>query len=170
VSYRSEPIVQKFSEKKSIENLLPGMTAVSHALIGAAIAARITNIPAAAVLSVVTHLACDAIPHWDLGTNWRLRPKVVTGTLAIIETAIALLGTYFLFRGQIGTQLLVTCIICSLIPDWIEAPYYMIHPPSKFFYHMYKAQAWVHQRAEYTFGVVTQMVTVAVFLWVGFVS
>ncbi len=145
------------------------MTAVSHALIGAAIGAKVPNLPAAAIICVVTHLACDAIPHWDLGTNWRLRPKVITGALAIAETLIALFGTYFLFRNQIETQLLLTCIICSLLPDWIEAPYYMIYPPSQFFYKMYQAQAWAHQRAEYPLGVITQVATVALFLWVGFV-
>lgn len=146
------------------------MTSVSHALIGAAIAARIGNPIGAGLLAFMTHFACDAIPHWDLGTNWRLRPKVVTGALAIGETLVALFGTYFLFQNHVSSnQVLIVSIIMSLIPDWLEVPYYIFLPDSpKVFYWIYKIQSLIHSRMQAPIGVITQIVVVGSFLLVGF--
>ena len=84
------------------------MTSISHALIGAAIAARIPSPITVATLTFVTHFFCDSIPHWDLGTNWRGRPRHITGILAIIETLIALFGTFLLFRTVVNpTNLMI---------------------------------------------------------------
>lgn len=146
------------------------MTSISHALIGASIAARINNPLAAGVISLISHFTCDAIPHWDLGTNWRQRPKIVTGTLAILETLIALLGTYFLFVSRVrSTEVLFVCLIMSLIPDWLEVPYYLLLPNSpKSFYWIYKVQSLIHSRLQAPMGVITQIVVVGLFLWIGF--
>ncbi|KKS85334.1 MAG: hypothetical protein UV59_C0008G0027 [Candidatus Gottesmanbacteria bacterium GW2011_GWA1_43_11] len=146
------------------------MTSISHALIGAAIAAKIGDPFAAGTVAFATHFLCDMIPHWDLGTNWRNRPRSVTGTLAIVETLIALIGTYLLFSSIVPNQsTLVIAIIASLIPDWLEAPYYILMPNSpKLFYYLYKVQSIAHERLQYPWGVVTQVVTVVGFLWVGF--
>ena len=145
------------------------MTSISHALIGAALANRIADPATCAVVAVLTHFACDAIPHWDLGTNWRLRPKAVTGILAITETCVALAGTYLLFFRLIPNTLLFIAIIASLIPDWIEAPYHIMTPRApKLFYYFYKIQSLIHSRAQAPLGIWTQLITVAAFLLWGF--
>lgn len=146
------------------------MTSISHALIGAAIAARIGNPGLASLVAFGTHFVCDAIPHWDLGTNWRLRPRIVTGILAIVETLVALAGTYFLFYKLVNPQILALCIFFSLIPDWLEAPYYIMMPHSpKLFYYLYKVQSVVHEKMQAPWGIVTQLAVVTAFLFVGFV-
>ena len=146
------------------------MTSISHALIGASIAARINNPLVAGIVSLVTHFACDAIPHWDLGTNWRQRPKIVTGTLAIIETLVAIFGTYFLVAPTFqSVYVLIVCLVMSLIPDWLEVPYYLLLSKSpKSFYWIYKFQSLIHSRLQAPLGVMTQIVIVGLFLWVGF--
>lgn len=145
------------------------MTSISHALIGAAIAARVPNPAVAATLAVATHFVCDAIPHWDLGTNWRLRPRIITGTLAILETIAALVGTYILFYRFVPSQLLATTIFFSLIPDWLEVPYYLTLPHApRVFYWIYKVQSLIHSKLQAPVGVITQVVVVAAFLYVGF--
>lgn len=147
------------------------MTSVAHALIGAAIAAKIHDPLAAGSLALVTHFVCDAIPHWDLGTNWRSRPKHVTGILAIGETLLALALGYFLFAPFVANQFtLLVAVVASLFPDWLEAPYYIMLPHSpKFFYYMYKIQSYVHERMQAPWGIVTQVVVAVLFLFVGFV-
>lgn len=147
------------------------MTSISHALIGAAIAAKITDPLSASLLAFGTHFVCDGIPHWDLGTNWRLRPRIVTGTLAIAETLTAIFGTFFLFKNLVNPWVLALAIFFSLVPDWLEAPYYMLIPHSpKIFYYLYKVQSLVHEKMQAPWGVVTQVIVVGAFLWVGFVS
>jgi hypothetical protein len=146
------------------------MTALSHALIGAAISAKSGDPLIAGTLALITHLVCDAIPHWDLGTNWRLRPKVVTGSLAILETVVALVGTFALFSRIISPSLLLITIICSLLPDWLEVPYYLLMPHSpRLFYYIYKIQSRLHSRLQAPQGIWTQVAVVGLFLWVGFV-
>ncbi len=140
------------------------MTSISHALIGASIAAKIHNPAAAAGISLITHFLCDTIPHWDLGTNWRLRPKLVTGILAIGETLIAIFGTFFIFSGTIAPLTLAIAIIFSLIPDWIEAPYFFLIPTPRFFYYVYKVQSTVHEKLQAPWGIVTQIAVVGLFM------
>lgn len=146
------------------------MTALSHALIGAAIAAKIPHPELAAGVAVATHLICDAVPHWDLGTNWRLRPKAITGILAICETLLAILVSYWLFSRFVPSQMVLgVAIVFSLIPDWLEAPYFILQPhPPKIFYYIYKGQSLMHERLQAPLGVITQIVVVAAFLIVGF--
>lgn len=147
------------------------MTAVSHALIGAAIAAKVGSPITCGLLAFVTHFVCDAIPHWDLGTNWRLRPKVVTGVLSISETILAIAATYAIFYHQVSSpQILAIAIIFSLIPDWLEVPYYLLMPRSpRPFYYIYKVQSLIHSRLQAPAGLFTQLVVVIAFLVVGFV-
>ncbi|MBI2012734.1 hypothetical protein HYS90_02270, partial [Candidatus Curtissbacteria bacterium] len=47
------------------------MTATAHALIGASIAAKITNPYLGIPLAIISHFVADLIPHWDAGTNHR---------------------------------------------------------------------------------------------------
>lgn len=146
------------------------MTSISHALIGAAIAARFQDPITVSTVAVITHFACDIIPHWDLGTNWRLRPRAVTGVFAMLETLTAVVGTYVVFYSRVPSpRMLVLAIVASLIPDWLEVPYYLTLPrPPKLFQLIYKAQSLLHTRAQKPIGVVTQIVVVAAFLVVGF--
>ncbi|RJR15224.1 hypothetical protein C4579_02855 [Candidatus Microgenomates bacterium] len=148
------------------------MTAVAHALIGAAIAAKIGDPVLAGVLAFGTHFACDAIPHWDLGTNWRKRPKIVTGALAITETLIGLALPFLLFASLVPSIMtMAIAVVASLLPDWLEAPYYILMPHHpKVFYYLYKVQSLVHERMQAPGGVITQVVVVGLFLGVGFLT
>jgi hypothetical protein len=146
------------------------MTFVAHTLIGAAIAAKITNPYLAGPIALCSHFLCDMIPHWDLGTSWRNRPKKITGTLAIIETFIAIFGTYFLFINIIKSPiLLITVIFFSLLPDWLEAPYFMFANSPKIFKYVYKIQSFLHSRLPAPWGIYTQILVVIIFLFFGFV-
>lgn len=146
------------------------MTAISHALIGASIAAKVSSPLAAGSIAFGTHFLCDIVPHWDFGTNWRLRPKIVTGALAIAETLIALIGGYFLFTSLVPNQMtLAIAIVASLLPDWLEAPYYIFPKAPRIFYHLYKIQSRLHSRMQAPAGIYTQIIVVGLFLIIGFV-
>lgn len=146
------------------------MTSITHALIGASIAAKTNNPYVAAPVALGLHFVADLIPHWDLGTNHRKRPKWVTGSLAIVETLIALTIGIFLFLPYVpSSTTLVVAIIFSLLPDWIEAPYHILKPNApKFLYYLYKPQSVLHARAQLPWGMVTQVVTAGVALYIGF--
>lgn len=145
------------------------MTSISHALIGASIAARIGNPYLAGTTALITHFVCDAIPHWDLGTNWRGRRRLITGLMAIAETIFAITATYFIFRNFVNPNVLLISIFFSLVPDWAEIPYYVMLPnPPKIFYYIYKAQNFFHSKLTHPEGIITQVLVVIAFLAVGF--
>ena len=146
------------------------MTSVSHALIGASIAARITNPWLAGATALVTHFVCDAIPHWDLGTNWRTRSRLITGLMAIGETILAVTATFLIFRNFVNPNLLLISVFFSLVPDWAEVPYYITLPDSpKIFQKIYQLQGVFHSKLNHPHGIITQVLVVAAFLTVGFI-
>ena len=153
------------------------MTATAHALVAGAIYRAIPNPVYSLPLAFASHFIMDTIPHWDFGTNWRDRPKKMTGLFAILETTLGITLAYFLFAGKGDGIPLIATIIAGELPDWLEAPWYMFfahqnkHVPSahanyleKLTYRIYRMENVFHAKAKYPFGVITQVAAVAFFL------
>jgi len=153
------------------------MTATAHALVAGAIARAVPNPYLAIPLAITSHFIMDAIPHWDMGTDWRTRSKTITGALAISETVLGITLAYFLFRGKVETPLLLSTIIASELPDWLEAPWYIFFANKnkketskkagfweRLTYRIYRRENMMHAKAGLPFGIITQVVTVAFFL------
>jgi hypothetical protein len=153
------------------------MTATAHALVAAAIARAVPNPYLAIPLAITSHFIMDAVPHWDFGTSWRNRSKTMTGVFAIAETVLGITLAYFLFRGKVETPLLLSCIVASEIPDWLEAPWYIFFASKqkqgvsakagfweRLTYRVYRKENTIHSKASLPFGIITQVVTVAFFL------
>jgi hypothetical protein len=153
------------------------MTATAHALVSGAIVAAIPNPAISLPLVFASHFILDMIPHWDFGTNWRGRTKSNTGIIAIIDTLLGFTLTYFLFIGKVSAPLLLTASALGNLPDWLEAPYYIFFAHQnkkdltasssfweKLTYAIYKTENIFHTKAQFPFGAITQIVTVAFFL------
>lgn len=153
------------------------MTATAHALVAGAIASHIPNPALAVLLSFASHFIMDAVPHWDMGTNWRKRTKRTTGLLALADTLVGITVTYFFFSGKVALLPLVSCILAAELPDWLETPWYIwfahqdTHEPGPragfleiLTYRIYKIENAFHAKAQFPFGVYTQVATVLFFL------
>lgn len=153
------------------------MTATAHALVSGAIAVAIHNPILAYPLSFASHFLMDAIPHWDIGTNWRNRTKLVTGSIAILDTILGFSLAYFLFSGKADEQVLLLSMVFGNLPDWMEAPYYIFFANpngekptrhssfwNKLTYRIYKTENILHTKAQFPFGIYTQIATVLFFL------
>lgn len=153
------------------------MTATAHALVSGAIAAAVPDPRVALPLAFVSHFFMDVVPHWDIGTNWRQRSKTATGVIAILDTILGFTVAYFVFGGKVDIWLLTAAVALGNLPDWLEAPYYIFfarqnkQEPGKraslweqLTYRIYKLENVFHAKAQYPFGLVTQVVTVAFFL------
>ncbi|MBI2034986.1 MAG: hypothetical protein HYT11_04605 [Candidatus Levybacteria bacterium] len=68
------------------------MTATSHAIIGAVIAAKISNPILAIPIAIFSHIAADAFPHWDTGTHKpnKSRRRFFLETLVDVTTGFIL--------------------------------------------------------------------------------
>lgn len=154
------------------------MTATAHALVAGAIAAKFSDPATASILALSSHYIMDSIPHWDFGTNWRTRSKTFTGTLAIFETVFGIGISYALFGSSASFITFSAAIVASLLPDWMETPWYIFFAhakkkePSarassleKLFFGAYKLQNKFHTKAQFPFGLVTQIATVLFFVF-----
>lgn len=153
------------------------MTATAHTLVAGAIASKFADPVTSASLALLSHFIMDAIPHWDIGTSWRNRPKEMTGILAILETSVGLAIGYYFFRDLAPQGTLLVTMVFSLLPDWLETPWYIFfatprhtRPGNKagFWeratYRIYKWENYFHTRATFPVGVLTQIATVIFFL------
>jgi len=155
------------------------MMATAHTLVAGAIAAKVGNPALALTLAFSSHFILDSIPHWDFGTNWRKRTKLATGTFAIFDTTIGFILAWVLFSGSVPPLLLLGCLVLSVIPDWLEAPWYIFfadpnHKGPKtnagiletMCYGVYELTSKVHTRGTFPWGVFSQIATVTFFLLV----
>lgn len=152
------------------------MLETTHALIAGAIASHTKDPLTAIPLSFISHYILDAVPHWDFGTNWRERRKLYTGLGAIADTLIGFGLGYLVFGQSVPLPLLFAAISASMIPDWIEAPWYIFFarhnkkrpaPNAGFFekltFRIYRIESSFHNKTGLPWGIVTQIVTVAFF-------
>ncbi|MBI2404775.1 hypothetical protein HYV22_01190 [Candidatus Gottesmanbacteria bacterium] len=152
------------------------MLAIAHALVGGAIAKTIPDPATGILLSLTSHFIMDSIPHWDVGTNWRKRQKYVTGIVAILDTVIGITLAYLVFQGKVATGYLSLAIIASLLPDWLETPWYIFFANAqkqkpaaragfleKLCFRIYKGESAFHHKTEFPLGLMTQLVTLAFF-------
>ncbi len=155
------------------------MLATVHALVGAVIASKVTDPVSGTFLIVSSHFIMDCIPHWDFGTHWRKRPKYITGIIAIADTVIGITVAYLLFRGKGANNLyLLFGIVLSVFPDWLETPWHIFFAKAKeqhqelrknanlgeqLAFGIYKLESLFHARAQFPFGFITQLVTLAFF-------
>lgn len=155
------------------------MTATAHTLVAGAIATAFpTNPLAAAGLTVISHFVMDSVPHWDFGTNWRNRSKSKTGAIAITETLFGLTLSAWIFGSRVPTITLSVALVASLLPDWLETPWYIFfanqkkHEPKatagpleRLTYRVYKVQNRFHTKTyNPLFGILTQVIVVG-FFW-----
>lgn len=152
------------------------MTATAHALVAGTIASKFSDPLTASTLALVSHYIMDSIPHWDFGTNWRARPKKMTGLLALTETTFGIWLSFTLFQKIVPFPLWTLTVMASLFPDWLETPWYIFFAKQnkrepaksassfeKLSFGIYKAQNFFHAKAQLPLGILTQMVTVGFF-------
>ena len=153
------------------------MMATAHLLVAGAIAAKVQQPILAPLLALSSHFLLDSIPHWDFGTNWRKRSKVATGIFAIADTVGGFIIAFFLYHNMVATVTLLISLLLSIIPDWLEAPWYMFFANAKrpgpkehagiierMCYGFYKIPNRMHSKATFPWGLFSQIATV-LFFW-----
>ena len=153
------------------------MTATAHAIVAGAIATKFPDPIVALPIAFISHFIMDTVPHWDIGTNWRDRSKHTTGVLAVGETIIGATLAYLLFSSKVAPALLAATIVVSILPDWLETPWYIFfahqkkHEPAakagfweKLSFAIYKTENVFHTKTQFPLGVLTQVATVLFFL------
>lgn len=137
------------------------MTATGHAILGTVIAAKIGNPALALPLAIASHVAADAFPHWDEGTNGKKSKKRIT-VEAVFDVLIGLAISYllvFILFPQTNLSYVFLMILVAQSLDWITAPYYLfgIKPFKPF----YEFQKLFDNRMKAPWGIINQVAILA---------
>ncbi len=136
------------------------MTATGHALIGAVIAAKISNPALAIPIALASHLAADLFPHWDLGTNAKGKSRLRLRTEATLDVIVGFILSYLLIYYIFPTTNISYAffmIIVSQLPDWLTMPYYFFNIRIQPFVWAYKFQKHFDNRLDKPWGIINQV-------------
>lgn len=136
------------------------MTATAHSLVGASIGSLLPNPYLAIPSAVISNFLMDLIPHWDTGTGWHNRPKIITFFATGIDVLLGLLIAFLLFSQKINPFYLLSLIFAATLPDYLEAPYLFLgwdFPPFSWFYQF---QSKFHARDGTFWGIISQIIVV----------
>ena len=137
------------------------MTATGHAIIGTVIAAKIGNPVLAVPIAFASHIAADAFPHWDEGTNGKKsKERIIVEAVfdVLIGFAIYYLLVFFLFpKTDIVYVFLMILVAQSL--DWVTAPYYLFG--IKLFKPFYTFQKLFDNEMKAPWGIINQVAILA---------
>ena len=140
------------------------MLDASHALIGAALAKLVPSPYLALPLNLALHFAGDLVPHWDFRTRHVVRSKLTTITISLADAGIGYSLGWWLFKDSVPLPYLALMMFVAQLPDWLEAPYHIFDwnfPP---FSSIKKLQSRLHRKLDLPWGLVWQILIVAVFL------
>ena len=109
------------------------MLETPHVLVGAAIAAKVTNPALAIPFALGSHFLLDKIPHWNPHTYTEAKkygkPRRETSIIAGFDSSLALFSgltiAYFFSQFSLSHALvIVTACFFSVLPDISKIPYY----------------------------------------------
>lgn len=143
------------------------MTATAHALVGGAIAASTQNPALGITASFISHPLLDLVPHWDFGANWKKKTKIKLFIEASADLLLGIALTYLIFGSKVQLWYLAAAVFVAEIWDLAETPYWILGwkiPPFKW---IYGIQSKMQNKAGIPWGIVTQVVVIALFFWIG---
>ena len=135
------------------------MTATTHALIGTIIAAKIGNPALAIPIAIASHIAADAIPHWDTATNRKKKTFKKLFIHSLIDVILGFALSYlliFLFFPQTNLAYTFSVILASQFFVWATAPYYFFK--IKAFKWAYSFQKLFDNDLDLPWGLVIQVI------------
>lgn len=144
------------------------MTATGHALIGAIIAAKITNPYVAIPLAIASHVAADIFPHWDSGTNSKGKKQARRITEAVVDVVVGFIAAFIILSTlfpQTSLSYAFILIIASQLLDWVTAPYCFLNVKVQPFIWLSKFQSRFHTRLDIPWGIITQVSIIFVLLF-----
>jgi len=141
------------------------MTATAHALIGAAIAAKVENPFVAYPIALGSHFLMDLIPHWDTGTHRKEKSHLRFWIDSILDLSLGLLLVQFLFGAYVNQIHLWLAVFFSQLPDWFSIPYLFFKVRIPPFFQIYKFQSMFDRKAELAVGITTQLLFVGPILY-----
>lgn len=105
------------------------MTATGHAIVGAALVAKIPDLRISLPLALASHFIGDLPDHWDAGNNWRQKgmKKVFWGAVIDLALSYILVATIFVSWLRFDPISMFLGAFVAQLPDFLEFPYFFLH-------------------------------------------
>jgi len=149
------------------------MLETPHVVVGAAIATKVVNPALSIPLALGSHFLLEKIPHWNPHLNRETekygQPTKKSTQIVIADATTALVfGSFVAYQALPNTGhaigILATCL-ASVLPDLIEAPYFFLHIRKEAIKKWIKFQKSLQADAPLSWGILTQLVVIAVGAW-----
>jgi len=145
----------------------------SHVAVGAAIASKIPNPFISIPLAFLSHFVFDFVPHWNpslyterqkFGAPTRKSIIIIIGD--VILSLILGLEIASRFWPDINRSgMVVLACLAAVLPDIVEAPYFFLKTKSRLLEKLIKFQHNHQVNAKLVPGLLTQIATIAVCLY-----
>lgn len=151
------------------------MTATGHAVIGLALAAAIPNPYIGIPVAIISHIAADAFPHWDTGTNTSFNKATGAKTRkrfvieSVTDLGLSYILPYFLILWLFPTLNIFyayAMIIAAQGFDWASAPYVFLRWRFFPFNLPFSFQKLFDHRLDQPWGVIGQVAIILLLLYI----
>lgn len=135
------------------------MTATGHAIIGTVIAAKIGNPYLAIPIALFSHIAADAFPHWDTGTNRKNKTGAVFFAQSMVDLTLSFILPYLLVLTlfpETNILYLYIIVFAAQFFDWASVPYIFFNWKFPPFSWPYKFQILFDNRLDKPWGIIGQ--------------
>lgn len=141
---------------------------------GVVLAAAIPNPVIGIPVAIISHIACDAFPHWDTGTNLKrnnpkstkTRFRFVTESLIDLSLSLTLPLFFMLYLfPHLNPLYMYSMVIAAQGFDWLTAPALFLNwrfPP---FSTAYTFQGTFDHRLDKPWGVIGQIALLLFFIY-----
>lgn len=149
------------------------MLELPHAVVGAAIAAKVGNPALALPLALASHFVVDALPHWNPHLNRELKEhgRITSRTTTFV--VVDVVGSLIAGFGIASTVLpdithfwvVILGAFLAVLPDVVEAPYFFLRKEYAFVGRLIAFQKSIQNDTSPLVGLTTQAILVAAALW-----
>jgi len=149
------------------------MIELPHAVVGAAIAAKVGNPALSLPLALASHFVLDLVPHWNPHLNREISEhgKITTRTRTIIalDVLVSLGAGFFIASTALpDTARFITIAFGAffgVLPDVAEAPFFFLKSKNKWLERLVKFQSSLQFNVPLIPGVISQLLVLVAALW-----
>lgn len=149
------------------------MIELPHALVGAAIAAKVGNPYIALPLALASHFVLDVVPHWNPHLNREIAKygKITNKTKVILvfDVLASLAGGFYIASTALPDTnrflIILMGAFLGVLPDLAEAPYFLMGLQSKWIKKLVAFQSSIQFNVPIIPGILSQVVTIAAAWW-----
>ncbi|MBN1168836.1 hypothetical protein JXA63_03000 [Candidatus Woesebacteria bacterium] len=149
------------------------MLETPHVVVGAAIAASVSNPMLSLPLALGSHFLLDRIPHWNPHTYTETEKygKIRNSSMIIasVDTAIAfLIGSYIAYTYLPDYKMsfvIITACFLSVLPDVIKSPFYLMKNKNGLLKKYINFERSLQVEIGIYLGLLTQLLVITTGLW-----